>query len=103
MEQRVRVGAEAGVAIAVVEVVGDELGGGVHHGHVPDLRSLPADGHRHRFGAADVGDVEVAELLDAGGGVVGQGEQDGVPDSARAGRAGFGQQRLDLVGRQVPA
>ena len=35
-------------------------------------------------------------------GVVGQGEQDGVPDSAGAGRAGFGEQHLDLVPGQVP-
>src|SRR4029077_8375134 len=54
-----------------------------------------------RAAAADVGDVEVAELLDAGGGVVGQGEQDGVPDSACAGRAGCGEQGLDLVAGQV--
>ena len=33
------------------------------------------------FAAADVCDVEVAELLDAGGAVVGQGEQDGVSDT----------------------
>ena len=97
MEQRVRVGAEAGVWVTVFQVVGDEPGGLVHHGHVSDFGSLPADRRRHRFGAADVGDVEVAELLDAGGGVVGQGEQDGVSDSACAGRAGFGEQRFDLV------
>ena len=100
-EQRVRVGADAGMPIAVVEVVADELGGRVHHGHVPDLGALPADHHGHRAAAADVGDVEVAEFLDAGGGVVGQGEQDGVPDSACAGRAGFGEQRFDLVAGQV--
>ncbi|HEY6295731.1 MAG TPA: hypothetical protein VIX15_08710 [Streptosporangiaceae bacterium] len=40
--------------------------------------------------------------MDAGGGVVGQGEQDGVPESACAGRAGFGEQGLDLVPGQVP-
>jgi hypothetical protein len=73
-KQRVRVGAEAGVRLEVFQIVGDEPGGGVHHGHVSDLGSLSADRHRYRFGAADVGDVEVAELLDAGGGVVGQGE-----------------------------
>ena len=101
-EQRVRVGADAGMPIAVFEVAGDEMGGRVHHGHVPDLGTLPADDHRHRAAAADVRDVEVAEFLDAGGGVVGQGEQDGVPDSACAGRAGFGEQHLDLVPGQVP-
>ena len=58
--------------------------------------------HDDRCGAADVGDVEVAELLDAGAGVVGQGEQDGVPDSACAGGAGFAEQRFDLVAGQVP-
>ena len=41
-------------------------------------------------------------FLDAGGGVVGQGEQDGVADGACAGGAGFGEQRLDLVAGQVP-
>jgi hypothetical protein len=87
--------------IAVFKVAGEELGGRLHHGHVPDLGTLPADHHSHRSAAADVGDVEVAELLDAGGGVVGQGEQDGVPDSACAGRAGFGEQRPDLVACQV--
>jgi hypothetical protein len=102
VEQRVGVGAEAGVRVTVFQVAGDEPCGLVHHGHVSDLGSLPADRRRHRFGAADVGDVEVAELLDAGGGVVGQGEQDGVPDSACAGCAGFGEQRLDLVTGQVP-
>ena len=59
------------------------------------------DHHGHRAAAADVGDVEVAEFLDACGGVVGQGEQDGVPDGACAGRAGFGEQGLDLVAGQV--
>jgi len=102
VKQRVRVGAEAGVRVTAFQVIADEPGGWAHHGHVPDFGSLPADGHRHRCGAADVGDVEVAEFLDAGGGVVGQGEQDGVPDSACAGRAGFGEQRLDLVPGQVP-
>ena len=87
--------------IAVVEVVADELGGRLHHGHVPDLGTLPADHHRHRAAAADVSDVEVAEFLDAGGGVVGQGEQDGIPDGACACRAGFGKQHLDLVAGQV--
>jgi hypothetical protein len=86
---------------AVFEVVGDEVSGRVHHGHVSDLGSLPADHHDHRAGAADVRGIEVAEFLDAGGAVVGQGEQDGVPDSACAGRAGFGEQRLDLVAGQV--
>ena len=74
MEQWVGVGAEAGVRVAVLEVVGDEPGGGAHQGQVADLGSLAADRHCHRIGAADVGDVEVAELLDAGGGVVGQCE-----------------------------
>jgi hypothetical protein len=64
--------------------------------------SLSADRRRHRLGAADVGNVEVAEFLDAGSGVVGEGEQGGVPDSACAGRAGFGEQCLDLVSGQVP-
>jgi len=100
VEQRVCVG--AGVRVAVFEVVGDEPGGLVHHGHVPDFGSLSADHRRHRFGAADVGNVEVAEFLDAGCGVVGEGGQGGVPDSACAGRAGFGGQRLDLVSGQVP-
>ena len=54
-EQRVCVGAEAGVRVAVFEVAGDEPGGLVHHGHVPDFGSLSADRRRHRFGAADVG------------------------------------------------
>ncbi len=58
-----RVGAEAKVRLAAFEVVGDELGGWAHHGHVSDLGPLPADHHRHRVRAADVGDVEVAELL----------------------------------------
>jgi hypothetical protein len=77
--------------VAMLEVVGHEEGGGAHHRHVSDLGSLPVDEDRHRFGAADVDDVEVAELLDTGGGVVGQGEQDGVPDGACAVRAGFGE------------
>src|SRR5580692_4006421 len=72
---RVSVGADAGMPFVVVEVAGDELGGRVHHGHVPDLGALPVDHHGHRAAAADVSDVEVAEFLDAGGGVVGQGEQ----------------------------
>ena len=100
-EQRVGVGADAGVPVAVVEVAGDEPGGRVHHGHVPDLGALPVDHHGHRAAAADVGDVEVAEFLGAGGGVVGQGEQDGVPDGAGGGRAGLGEQRPDLVAGQV--
>jgi hypothetical protein len=73
-KQRVRVGAEAGVRLEVFQIIGDEVGGWVHHGHVSDLGSLSVDRHRYRVGVADVGDVEVAELLDAGGGVVGQGE-----------------------------
>jgi len=89
------------VRLEVFQVVGDEVGGRVHDGHVSDLGSFSADRHCHRFGAADVGDVEVAELLDAGSGVVGQGEQDGVPDSACAGGAGLGEQRPDLVSAQV--
>ena len=99
--QRVCVCADAGMPVAVVEVVADEPGGRVHHGHVPDLGALPADHDGHGAAAVDVGDVEVAELLDAGGGVVGEGEQDGVPDGACAGRAGLGEQRLDLVAGQV--
>jgi hypothetical protein len=103
VEQRVCVGADAGMGVAVVEVVGDELGGRVHHGHVPVLEPFPwivtVIGLARRMSAT----FEVAELLDAGGGVVGQGEQDGVPDRAGAGRAGFGEQRLDLVAGQVPS
>ncbi len=72
-EQRVGVGADTGMPIAVAEVAGDEPGGRLHHGHVPDLGALPADHRCHRAAAADIGDVEVAKLLDAGGGVVGQG------------------------------
>ena len=102
MEQRVRVGAEAGVRVEVFQVVGEQPGGWVHDGHVPDLGSLAVDRHGHRVGGADVCDVEVAELLNAGGGVVGDGEQDGVPDGTAAGRAGLGEQRLDLVCGQVP-
>jgi hypothetical protein len=40
--------------------------------------------------------------LDAGSGVVGQGEQDGVSDRACAGGAGFAEQGFDLVAGQVP-
>ena len=88
--------------LAAFEVVGDELGGWAHHGHVADLGSFPVDYHRHLARVADVGDVEVAELLDTGGSVVGEGEQDGVPDRACAGRAGFGEQRLHLVALKCP-
>ena len=63
MEERARAGAETGIGVEVLQVVGDELSGRSHYGHVPDLGSLPADRHRHRARAADVGDVEVAELL----------------------------------------
>lgn len=66
------------------------------------LDPFPRNGHRHRLGGADVGDVEVAEFLDPGGGVVGQAEQDGVADRAWAGGARFGEQRFDLVPAQVP-
>jgi hypothetical protein len=86
---------------AVVEVAAHELGGRAHHGHVPDLGALPVDDRRHRAAAADVGHVEVAQLLDAGAGVVGQGEQDRVADCARAVGAGLGEQGLDLVAGQV--
>lgn len=43
VEQRARVGAEAGVRVTVFQVVGDGPGGLVHHGHVSDFGSLPAD------------------------------------------------------------
>ena len=40
--------------------------------------------------------------MDSSGGVVSQGEQDGVPHGAGAGYAGFSEQRLDLVSGEVP-
>ena len=85
----VRVGAEAGVRVVVFEIVGEQPGGWVHDGHVPGLGSFAVDRHDHRVGGADVCDVEVAELLNAGGGVVGEGEQDGVADGTAAGGAGL--------------
>lgn len=85
----------------MVQVVGEEAGGRPHDGHVSGLGSLAVDRHRHRGGAADVGDVEVAEFLDAGAGVVGEGEQDGVSQGACVRCAGFGEQRLDLVPGEV--
>jgi hypothetical protein len=96
------VAADAGMPSAAVEVAAHELGGRAHHGHVPDLGALAVDDRRHRAATADVGDVQVAQLLDAGAGVVGQGEQDGIADCARAGGAGLGEQGLDLVAGQVP-
>ena len=99
---RGRVGAEAGVRVEVFQVVGEESGGWFHDGHVPDLGSLAVDRHGHWVGGADVCDVEVAELLNAGGCVVGQGEQDGVPDGTAAGGARLGEECFDLVCCQVP-
>jgi hypothetical protein len=69
-EQRVCVGAMARMPIAVLDVVGDELVRRLHHRHVRDLGTLPTDHHRHRAATADVGEVEVDEFLDAGGGAV---------------------------------
>ena len=61
VEQRIRVGAEAGVRLEVFQIIGDEAGGRVHQGHVSDLGSLSVDRHRHRVGVADVRDIEVAD------------------------------------------
>ena len=102
VEQRVGVGAEAGVRLPAVQVVGDQPAGRRHHGQVADFRSFPADHDCHRCGAADVGDVEVTQFLDSGGGVVGDCEQDGVSGGAWTGGAGCGEQRLDFVSGQVP-
>jgi hypothetical protein len=55
----------------------------------------------HRAGRADVGCVQVADLLDAGGGVVERGEQDGVAQSAPGGRVWLGEERFDLVAGEV--
>jgi hypothetical protein len=101
VEQRGRVGAEAGVRFEMVEVVGEQPGGWVHDGHVPGLGSFAVDRYDRGVGVSDVCDVEVAELLDAGGGVVGEGEQDGVADRTAGGGAGLGEQRPDLVSCEV--
>ncbi len=101
VEQWVGVGAEPGVRLEVFQIVGDEPGGRAHQGHVSDPGALPVDRHGNWVGGADVGDVEVADFLGAGGGVVGQGEQDGVADGACTGGAGLGEQYLDLVAGQV--
>lgn len=45
--------------------------------------------------------LEITQFLDAGGGVVGQGEQGSVPDGACAGSAGLGEQRFDLLACQI--
>ena len=57
--------------------------------------------HDRRAGGADVAGVQVADLLDAGGGVVERGQQDHVAQPAPGGRVWFGQEGFDLVAGQV--
>ena len=56
---------------------------------------------QHRTGRADVGGVQVADLLDAGGCVVERGEQDGVAQSAAGGRVWCGEEGFDLIAGEV--
>jgi hypothetical protein len=56
---------------------------------------------QHRAGGADVGGVQVADLLDAGGGVVERGEQDCVAQPAAGGLVWLGQEGFDLVAGEV--
>lgn len=57
--------------------------------------------HHRRPGDADVAGVQVADLLDAGGGVVERGQQDRVALPAPGGWVWFGQEGFDLVAGQV--
>jgi hypothetical protein len=101
VEQRVGVLADAGVGRAAAEVVLDQLGCGVHQRDLPGLGSFAVQRHHHRAGDADVGGVQVADLLDAGGGVVEHGQQDRVALPAAGGWVWFGQEGCDFVAGQV--
>jgi hypothetical protein len=56
---------------------------------------------QRRAGGADVRGVQVADLLDAGGGVLERGEQDGVAQPATGGRVWFGEEGFDLLAGEV--
>ena len=101
VEQRVCVFADAKVGRAPAEVVLDQLGCGVHQRDPPGLGSFAVQRHHHRAGDADVAGVQVADLLDAGGGVVERGQQDRVALPAPGGWVWFGQEGFDLVAGQV--
>src|SRR5579859_11728 len=101
VEQRVCVFADAKVGRTAAEVVVDQLGCGVHQRDPPGLGTFAVQRHRHRAGDADVAGVQVADLLDAGGGVVEHGQQDHVAQTAPGGRVRFGQEGFDLVAGQV--
>ena len=101
VEERVGIWADAGMTGAPVEVVLQESGGGVHQRDAPGLRAFAVQRDEHRAGRADVGGVQVADLLDAGGCVVERGEQDGVAQSAPGGRVGCGEEGFDLVAGEV--
>ena len=100
-EQRLCVLADAVVGRATGEVVLQQPGCGVHQRDASGLGSFAVEGDQHRAGCADVGGVQVADLLDAGGGVVECGEQDRVAQPAPGGRVRFGQEGFDLVAGEV--
>jgi hypothetical protein len=101
VEQRVGVFADAGVRRAAAEVVLDQAGCGVHQRDPPGFGAFAAQRHYRRAGGADVGDVQVADLLDAGSGVVEHGKQDRVAQPAAGGWVWFGQEGFDLVAGEV--
>ena len=92
---------DAGVGCAPAEVVLDQLGCGIHQRDPPGLGTFAVQRHYHRAGDADVAGVQVADLLDAGGGVVERGKQDRVALPAPGGWVWFGQEGFDLVAGQV--
>ena len=101
VEQWVCVYADAGMAGAPVEVVLQQSGCGVHQRDPPGLGAFAVQRDQHRAGRSDVGGVQVADLLDAGGRVVEGGEQDGVAQAAPGGWVWFGQEGFDLVAGEV--
>jgi hypothetical protein len=73
----------------------------VYHRDPPGLGTFAVQRHHHRPGGADVGGVQVADLLGAGGGVVERGQQDHVAQPAPGRRVWFGQEGFDLAAGEV--